>query len=79
MIWLQWEGRNIGMINTPQHIREQIREAKEKRLQKLNLSFNQLTRVPDAISQLQNLTSLNLGKSFIPALFQININRIILN
>ena len=48
------------MANTPQRFLEKIREAKEKQLKELDLSFNQLTTLPEAIGSLQHLTTVNL-------------------
>ena len=49
------------MRDTPTSVLDKIQEAKEKQLKELDLSRNELTEIPDSITQLENLTWLDLS------------------
>ncbi len=42
------------------HLLQRINEAKEQQSKKLDLSYEQLTQIPDAVFELTHLTELNL-------------------
>ena len=55
--------RNTNVIKT-----NKIKDVKSKYLTKLDLGFNRLTSLPDAIGNLQNLTMLDLGENRVTSL-----------
>ncbi|MEM9274268.1 MAG: hypothetical protein AAGA80_15095, partial [Cyanobacteria bacterium P01_F01_bin.143] len=49
----------------PKYLLDKIREAQEQQLKVLNLSSSLLETVPESISNLTNLTTLNLSSNFL--------------
>ena len=49
------------MGDIPKRVIEKIREAKEKQLEILDLSWSRLKEIPESITQLQSLTTLDLS------------------
>ena len=55
----------MSLDNIPKRFRQRIQEAKEQQLEELDLSYGELTEIPDEVFELTQLKFLNLSHNLL--------------